>query len=210
MGLVDSLYLGKAARSFGKKRYAQFRQAHQAAILEESKPLSERLQWNNLGAPPSSPTKSLASPTPRRVLKKRKRRNSEASRDPLRTNLSFNEFKGGQESSGFARPSLSQKLYCQVNRQKLDGIGSDNLGFVRVDSLENSTFSHVRTVITNDLEETVPRGWDWRFFVPPLGRVSLKQEDKFGAMLPFLRAAAAGDVGRGTIDSPIAVELVDA
>ena len=233
-GLVDSLYLGKAARSYGKDRYKQFLQAHQAAILEESKPWDERLQWNQLGAPPASKNAVLGSPVahssqqqkPKKLKRKREHReendenqdssskeqtNRAAGTSKRRRSATPPEFRGGQANSAFIRfESPEKELYCQVNR-RTENDELENLGFVQVNSRQESTFAEVRRMIASELvDETISSDWDWRFVVPSLGRVSLKQEEKFGAMLPFLRSAATGKVGSGTIASPVMLELVDA
>lgn len=53
-GLAEDYHLGRAAKSSGKRRLLQFQQAFQAAIIEESKPIEKRLDWNH-----TSPTKTV-------------------------------------------------------------------------------------------------------------------------------------------------------
>ena len=85
-----------------------------------------------------------------------------------------------------------------------------NVGFVKLSSLKSSTFADLRIVILEDLEEILAAFNDWRFFVPGLGPVSLKQENKLGPIYSFLRQTTTDrNLGEGTLLQPIRVFLVD-
>lgn len=46
-GLSHGLHLGRTAKSAGRARFRRFQEALQAAIVEEGKPQSRRLEWNH-------------------------------------------------------------------------------------------------------------------------------------------------------------------
>lgn len=105
---------------------------------------------------------------------------------------------------------LEKEMYCKVLRQEKISSKMISVGFVRVHSREKSTFAHLRRVIEQDLiPDAIPREWDWRFLVPNLGPLSIKQETKFGALLTFLHEACPS-VGEGSLRCPIKITLVDA
>jgi len=73
-GLMDDFHLGKTARSAGQKRLKSFRQALQAATLENHKPIEMRMDWNHSDQP-----QILPSLQPKRIPPPRKRQRRELS-----------------------------------------------------------------------------------------------------------------------------------
>lgn len=85
-----------------------------------------------------------------------------------------------------------------------------NVGFVTLPSLKSSTFADVRTTMLQDLEEIAMGSIEWRFFVPGLGPVSLKQEQNLGPIYSFLRRTTMDkNLGDGTPLQPLKVFLVE-
>jgi hypothetical protein len=92
-----------------------------------------------------------------------------------------------------------------------------DVGFVRLDSRESATFAVCRQVIEEELASdnaSLPPEWEWRFLVPNLGPLSIKQESRFGPMLAFLNNVAVGEqrksVGNGSLQNPVQITIVDA
>ena len=84
-----------------------------------------------------------------------------------------------------------------------------NVGFVKLSSLKSNTFADVRTAMLQDLEEISMGNSEWRFFVPGLGPVSLKQETNLGPIYSFLRRTTMDkNLGDGTLLQPLKVFLV--
>lgn len=83
-----------------------------------------------------------------------------------------------------------------------------NVGFVRLPSLKSSTFEDVRTSM---FQEEIPMtSNEWRFFVPGLGPVSLKQEQTLGPIYSFLRRTTMDkNLGDGTALRPLKIFLVE-
>jgi hypothetical protein len=73
-GISDDFHLGRAARNHGKLRYGMFQHALQAATIEESKPIFQRLDWNQTAADPltflPSPVKQSS---PVKIIRKKDR-----------------------------------------------------------------------------------------------------------------------------------------
>lgn len=85
-----------------------------------------------------------------------------------------------------------------------------SVGFVKLSSLKSSTFADARVTILEDLEEILAAFKEWRFFVPGLGPVSLKQENKLGPIYSFLRQTTTDrNLGEGTLLQPIRIFLVE-
>jgi hypothetical protein len=50
----------------------------------------------------------------------------------------------------------------------------------------------------------------WKFYVPKLGPVSVKQEEKIGPVLEFLKSTTNdSQLGNGTASSPLKVVIID-
>jgi hypothetical protein len=82
-----------------------------------------------------------------------------------------------------------------------------NLGFVKLASLKSSTFADARGAISKDLETLA---FEWRFFVPGLGPMSLRQEADLGPIYSFLRRTTLDQhLGDGTLLHPLRVFIVE-
>ena len=92
---------------------------------------------------------------------------------------------------------------------------SSNLGFVTLPSRQLATFASIRKAIDSDLDDDVfpadSRGnrKKWKFYVPKLGPVSLKQEDKL-SVLEFLKSTTNDvQLGTGIASDPLKVVIFD-
>jgi hypothetical protein len=88
-----------------------------------------------------------------------------------------------------------------------------NVGFIKLESRKKSTFASARVIIESELvPDCIPADSNWKFLVPSLGPVSLKQEASLGPLLPFLQSATTSkeEIGDGTMRHPLQVVIVDA
>jgi hypothetical protein len=89
---------------------------------------------------------------------------------------------------------------------------SKNVGFITMSSRKCATFAAIRRAIESDLDDDVlPGKKRWKFYVPKLGPMSVKQEGEIGPALEFLRSTT-DDVrlGNGTASNPLKVVIMDA
>lgn len=92
---------------------------------------------------------------------------------------------------------------------------SSNLGFLTLRSRQSATFSAIRRAVESDLDEDVmPSDGSgkkrWKFYVPKLGPMSVKQEGKIGPALEFLRSTTDDiQLGNGTASNPLKVVIMD-
>jgi len=92
---------------------------------------------------------------------------------------------------------------------------STNLGFVTLSSRQSTTFSDIRRAMENDLDEDMfpsdEKGRkDWKFYVPKLGPMSVKQEGRIGSALDFLKSTTDDvQLGNGTASNPLKVVIMD-
>lgn len=86
-----------------------------------------------------------------------------------------------------------------------------NVGFVKLASRKTSTFAQARIAIEDELvPDMLPANVAWRFFVPGLGPMTLKQEESMGPMLSFLRQTTSDvNLGNGSLAAPLKVFVVD-
>eukprot|EP00978_Attheya_sp_CCMP212_P008557 scaffold20070_cov58-Attheya_sp.AAC.5 len=84
-----------------------------------------------------------------------------------------------------------------------------NIGFVTLPSRRKSTFKDVRCVMDSDLDEdAIVPGTKWKFYIPNLGPMSLKQEAKMGPMLDFLNSTTCdSQLGDGTHANPLTLMI---
>jgi hypothetical protein len=88
---------------------------------------------------------------------------------------------------------------------------SKNLGFITMTSRQNATFAAIRRVIQSDLDDDVLPDKHWKFYVPKLGPMSVKQEGKVGPALEFLLSTTDDNrLGNGTASNPLKIVIVDA
>ena len=93
---------------------------------------------------------------------------------------------------------------------------SNNLGFITLPSRQSATFSAIRRAVETDLDDdmlpTDDKGTKkrWKFYVPKLGPMSIKQEGKIGPALEFLRSTTDDiQLGNGTAANPLKVVIMD-
>eukprot|EP00956_Cyclotella_meneghiniana_P004158 scaffold5102_cov76-Cyclotella_meneghiniana.AAC.12 len=128
-------------------------------------------------------------------------------------------------------PSEDGPLLCKILRRLPIGGGgvnnptgvefSTNIGFVTLPSRQNATFADIRRVVEKELDEDCFPGSEgredgkrigarWKFYVPKLGPVSVKQEKSLGPVLEFLKTVSNdGLLGNGTSSSPLKIVFVD-
>jgi hypothetical protein len=87
---------------------------------------------------------------------------------------------------------------------------SKNVGFIKLQSRKANTFADARSVIQKELvPDAIAPTFEWRFFVPGLGPVSSKQENKLGPIFSFLRQTTLDvNLGDGTLLNPLKVFIV--
>ena len=81
------------------------------------------------------------------------------------------------------------------------------IGFVKLPSRSEATFTDVRVAIERDLEsDLLPPDRQWRFCVPTLGQVSTSQEVTLGPLVKFLQDTSIdATVGDGSSKNPLRV-----
>lgn len=211
-GLSENYHLGKTARGAGKQRSLQFQQALQAAIIEEAKPLEQRLDWNR-GEEPI--IELLPVSTAKKEKKKRKGAKMRSSRKGEKLRRGSGVRDAEDAHTGAKETKEATALFCKV---LMRGVGSEakdedvtNVGFVKLPSTRKSTFADARKAIVKELvSEALPKDLKWRFHVTTLGPVSLIQEESLGPILPFLRSGMGGNtMNGGSIADPISVVIVE-
>jgi hypothetical protein len=89
---------------------------------------------------------------------------------------------------------------------------SKNVGFVTMPSRQSATYADIRRAVESDLDDDIlPGKKRWKFYVPKLGPMSVKQEGKIGPALEFLRSTTDDiRLGNGTASNPLKVVIMDA
>lgn len=84
-----------------------------------------------------------------------------------------------------------------------------NIGFISLPSQKHSTFALVRQTIKEDFDDDcIPPNESWKFYVPNLGPVSVKQEQKLGPILNFLQGTTSDSrLGDGSISNPLKIVI---
>ena len=125
----------------------------------------------------------------------------------------------GSVLSDAIEPSEDGLLVCKILRKLSVGDSTDglelstNLGFVTLPSRQLATFASIRKAIDSDLDDDVfpsdSRGRKkWKFYVPKLGPVSIKQEEKIGGVLEFLKSTTDDvQLGTGIAADPLKVVI---
>lgn len=131
-----------------------------------------------------------------------------------------------QGGANAIEPSEDGTLVCKILRRLpagavcnslTEGIEfSNNLGFVTLPSRQNATFAAIRRAVESDLDdEMLPfdekgKRKRWKFYVPKLGPMSLKQEGKIGPAVEFLKSTTNDvQLGIGTASNPLKVVIID-
>ena len=92
---------------------------------------------------------------------------------------------------------------------------STNFGFVTLFSRQSATFAEIRRAMEGQLDDDVlpsnERGKKrWKFYVPKLGPMSVKQEANIGPALKFLKSTTNDiQLGSGTASNPLKVVIMD-
>ncbi|CAB9514323.1 PHD and RING finger domain-containing protein 1 [Seminavis robusta] len=212
-GLTENYHLGKTARAAGKQRALQFQQALQAAIVEEDKPLHMRLDWNGHAEdqPQLLPIPHKKKPKEATITSSEDHHNvmSPQRGKKKRTKSSKRHGKRKERKRG----EKDAPLYCKVMKRggRNNSKSYSNIGFVKVDSMEYSSFEDVRKAINDELvPDALAEGTNWKFHIATLGPVSMKQESSMGPVIPFLRSGMGGNsTKQGSVDDPIEVHIFE-
>lgn len=238
-GFLEEHDLGKVAKAGGRNRFTSFERALQVAQLEHGKPIEMRMDWNHQSSSPKPKSKkrsnSLVEDPPEEKKPKAVASNNANGLSALssltqttharRRNLTatLNSFNSGNANA--IEPSEDGVLVCKILRKlsmsdsitsSTEGLEfSSNLGFVTLPSRQLATFASIRKVIDSDLDDDVfpsdSRGRKkWKFYVPKLGPVSVKQEEKIGPVLEFLKSTTNdAQLGTGIASDPLKVVIVN-
>lgn len=129
-------------------------------------------------------------------------------------------------------PTEDGPLVCKILRKLPLALGnsyssgglefSNNVGFITLPSRQSATFACIRRAMENELDEDCfSKGEDnindsnigaakWKFYVPKLGPVSVKQEKSIGPVLDFLKGTANDSlIGNGTPSNPLKIIFTD-
>ena len=239
-GFIEEYDLGKVAKSGGKSRFTSFERAMHVAQLENGRPIDMRMDWNHQDAvpPPKIPKQKPSSSPSEQSQKKQKPLPSSSSgsqpqslptngalqpRNSIlnRTNLNMAvDSLRNQGGANAIEPLEDGKLVCKILKRFPSGAEctsvtesgecSKNIGFITMPSRQSATFAAIRRAIESDLDDDILPGKKWKFYIPKLGPMSVKQEGKIGPALEFLRSTT-DDVrlGNGTASNPLKVVIMD-
>lgn len=227
-GFLEEYDLGKVAKAGGRNRFTSFERAMQVAQLEHGKPIEMRMDWNHQSVSPIPKPKKRSSSFVEDLPEKKKPklpRNESLSSLPKqaverRRNLTatLNSFSS-QGGANAIEPSEDGLLVCKILLKLSVGDSTEglelstNLGFVTLPSRQLATFASIRKAIDSDLDDDMfpsdSRGRKkWKFYVPKLGPVSIKQEDKIGGVLEFLKSTTDDvQLGTGIASDPLKVVI---
>jgi len=165
-----------------------------------SRSLQDASEDGTISSPPATPTmpESLAgeksTPKGSNPIKIRIPKSSSPAKSPHMGNMEV-----------FCKICRNDEVLTSADDDSLAFTSNTNVGFISLPSSSSSTFSDARSAMVRDLDEdSLPS--KWKFFVPYLGPMSMKQEVKYGSMLLFLKNATNGEqFGDGTRTSPLRV-----
>jgi len=202
-GFLEEYDLGKTAKTGGKGRYSHFERAMHVAQMEHGRPIEVRMDWNHQDIPPPSkiPKNHKLSPEQQKKRKSPTFRRSSSSGiegGVNRKNLHFAiDALNDQGRSHAIEPSEDGVLVCKILRRLPAGLGctatsegiefSSNLGFITLPSRASATFDAIRRAVESDLDDDMLPTDDkgnrkrWKFYVPKLGPMSVKQEGSLGS-----------------------------
>jgi hypothetical protein len=100
------------------------------------------------------------------------------------------------------------KMVCKIIKKGQDGEEDKSIGFFILNSRKKSFLDARHAMV----DQGLPINMDYRFSVPILGPISVKQESSLGPMLPFLESCTPNiaDVGDGSFANPVKVFLAGA
>lgn len=112
-----------------------------------------------------------------------------------RTNITTNEIEAPEDGELCCKlylntgPTLLSTPAWSATQSTLPKEGLLNIGFVKLPSIKKSTFADARKVIHAELVSDCPPLMErpWRFFIPGLGPMSLRQETTLGPIFSLLR-----------------------
>ena len=151
------------------------------------------------------------------------RKNLDLALHSLSTHSRANEIEPSED--GLLVCKILRRLQLGSNSRPAGGLSasetiefSNNVGFITLSSRQNATFACIRRAMENDFDEDCfpmavsknkkERGW--KFYVPKLGPVSVKQEEKLGPVLKFLKSTTNDiQLGDGTASNPLKVVIMD-
>ena len=224
-GFLEEYDLGKVAKAGGRNRFTSFERALQVAQLEHGKPIEMRMDWNHQSFSPLPKSKKRSSSLEDLPDHKKPKDplsiNASSSTSSLpetsvvrRRNLTatLNSFNS-QGGANAIEPSEDGVLVCKIlwKHSIGDSTSATNLGFVTLPSRQLATFATIRKAIDSDLDDDVfplDSSRKWKFYVPKLGSVSVKQEEKIGPVLEFLKSTTNdAQLGTGIASDPLKVVI---
>jgi hypothetical protein len=238
-GFIEEYDLGKIARSGGKNKSTLFERAMHVAQLEHGRPIEARMDWNHQISFPTPKLSrqrsgSLASDNPAKKQREmpplkvassfsHQSQNFMLNRKNVTMAINSCSNRGGANA---IEPLEDGTLICKVLRRLPTGAEgtaprdcspqfSINLGFITLPSRQSATFAAIRQAIERDLDDdSFPSGEKgkkrWKFYIPKLGPMSLKQETHFGPALEFLlRTTDDINLGNGTASNPLKIVIMD-
>ena len=236
-GFLEEYDLGKNAKAGGKNRFTSFERAMQVAQLEHGKPIEMRMDWNHQADSPKPKPKKRNSSVEDQPVEKKKAKpsttNNEVSALPSQTQTTNTRRKNldatlsafsSQGNANEIESSEDGLLVCKILRKlsttdssaTTEGLDlSTNLGFVTLPSRQLASFASIRKAIDSDLDDDMfPQDLKgcrkkWKFYVPKLGPVALKQEEKIGPVLEFLKSTTHDTrLGTGIASDPLKIVIV--
>lgn len=232
-GFIEEYDLGKVAKSGGKNRYTHFERALHVAQLEHGRPIESRMDWNHQSVPhqaklPKQKISSSPDTQKKRTPAFRRSSSSGVSGGVNRKNLNFamDSHLNDQGEANAIEQSEDGVLVCKILKRlpaagaeftSVEGMEfSSNLGFITLPSRQSATFATIRQSVESDLDDDMLPTDDkgnkkkWKFYVPKLGPMSVKQESTLGSALDFLRGTT-GDIqlGNGTTSNPLKIVIMD-
>lgn len=127
--------------------------------------------------------------------------------------------QGSSNPIAIADTAVDVEFFCKICRNDAVTTSSNNdatafdsstnVGFVTLPSCKTSTFADARSIMVRELDEDCLPS-NWKFYVPHLGPMSRKQEERYGPMLEFLRNATKSEqFGNGTRHQPLLVLIYE-
>jgi len=86
-----------------------------------------------------------------------------------------------------------------------------NIGFIALPCKKTSTFADLRKIMTRDLDEDcLSPAIKWKFYLPNLGPMSVKQEKTLGPVLEFCQNSTGNEqLGDGTSRNPLKIIIFE-
>ncbi len=238
-GFIEEYDLGKVARSGGKNKSTLFERAMHVAQLEHGRPIEARMDWNHQISFPSPKLlrqrpMNLSADNPKKKQRELPRSNEISSLCPQSQSITLNRKNVTMAinscriigEANAIEPLEDGKLICKILKRLPAGAESTerevcspeysiNLGFVTMPSRQSATFTAIRQAVERDLDDDIFPMCEkgkvrWKFYIPKLGPMSMKQEGKIGPALDFLKSTTKdSNLGNGTASSPLKIVIMD-